>query len=109
MTFKTSFSLIVHLYFRFHPFTKSKAERQDIPINEVLPNQQEKDAMSETSAVEKKEEAKDTDSSNTVTKESEIHSDNVQIERAEALSEKAEIAVEKNARSKTHRHFRDGN
>ena len=71
------------------------AERQDIPINEVLPNQQEKDAMSKTSAVKKKEEAKDTDSSNTVTKESEIHSDNVQIERAEALSEKAEIAVEK--------------
>ena len=70
------------------------AERQDIPINEVLPNQQEKDAISETSAVEKKE-AKDTDSLNTVTKESEIHSDNVQIERAEALSEKVEIAVEK--------------
>ena len=71
------------------------AERQAIPINEVLPNEQEKDAMSETSAVKKKEEAKDTDSSNMVTKESEIHSDNVQIERAEALSEKAEIAVEK--------------
>ena len=70
-------------------------ERQDIPINKVLPNQQEKEAMSETSAVKKKEEAKDTDSSNMVTKESEIRSDNVQIERAEALSEKAEIAVEK--------------
>ena len=32
---------------------------------------------------------------NTVTKESEIHSDSVQIERAETLPEKAEIAVEK--------------
>ena len=71
------------------------AERQDIPINEILPNEEEKDAMSETSAVRKKKEAKDTDSSNTVTKESEIHSDSVQIERAETLPEKAEIAVEK--------------
>ena len=34
------------------------AERQDIPINEVLPNQQEKDAMSETSAVKKKKKQK---------------------------------------------------
>ena len=70
------------------------AERQDIPINEILPNEEEKDAMSETSAVGKKKEAKDTGSSNTVTKESEIHSDSVQIERAETLPEKAEIAVE---------------
>ena len=70
------------------------AERQDIPINEILPNE-EKDAMSKTSAVGKKKEAKDTGSSNTVTKESEIHSDSMQIERAETLPEKAEIAVKK--------------
>ena len=63
------------------------AERQDIPINEVHPNQQEKDAMSERSAVEKTEEAKDTHSSNMVTKESESHNDNVQIQGAEALSQ----------------------
>ena len=34
------------------------AERQDIPINEILPNEEEKDAMSETSAVGKKERSK---------------------------------------------------
>ena len=33
------------------------AERQDIHMNEVPTNQQEKDAMSEKSAVEKTEEA----------------------------------------------------
>ena len=69
------------------------AERQGIPIKEVHPNQQEKDAMSERSAVEKTE-AKDTHSLNMVTKESESHNHNVQIQGAEALSQQAEIAVE---------------
>ena len=52
-------------------------------------------AESEKIAVEKKEEAKDTHSSNTVTKESETHDDNMQIQGAEALSEQVEIAVAK--------------